>query len=317
MYEFRPVLDSMSVEQKKHVLGGQANLWSEYVPTEAHSEYMLFPRLAALAEVVWSPEDKLDWKDFSVRIRKMMERFEVMGINYAKSAYAVQPESDIDLETGEIRIKLKSEFPNTEIRYALNGEELTAESSIYKNEIKVDTDTKIKAAVFSNAKVMGPVMDKTFQFHKAVGKPVIYKYPYNQSYASSGETALVNVLKGSKYFKDGRWQGWINNPAIITIDLEKETSVSEVVVGSLEEQGTGIYFPQQLKVEVSKDGKNFKEVASLKRDYQTNPGAKIDNFKMGFELQENIRFVRVSVEPLAKTPNGGGAWLFLDEIQIK
>ena len=317
VYEFRPVLDSMSVKQKKHVLGGQANLWAEYVPTEAHSEYMLFPRLAALAEVVWSPENKLDWEDFSVRIRKMMERFEVMGINYAKSAYAVQPESDIDLETGEITIKLKSEFPNTEIRYALNGEELNAESNLYENEIKVDTDTQLKAAVFKNGKVMGAVLDKTFKFHKAVAKPVIYKYPYNQNYASSGETALVNVLKGSKYFKDGRWQGWINNPAIITIDLEKETSVSEVIVGSLEEQGTGIYFPQQLKVEVSKDGKNFKEVASLKRDYQTNPGAKIDNFKMGFELQENIRFVRVSVEPLAKTPNGGGAWLFLDEIQIK
>ncbi|WBL25227.1 glycoside hydrolase family 20 protein [Zunongwangia sp. HGR-M22] len=317
VYEFRPVLDSMSVEQKKHVLGGQANLWAEYVPTEEHSEYMLFPRLAALAEVVWSPEEQLDWEDFSVRIRKMMERFEVMGINYAKSAYAIQPESDIDLETGEITIKLKSEFPNTEIRYALNGEELTSESSVYENEIKVDTDTKIKAAVFSNGKVMGPVMDKTFQFHKAVAKPVTYKYPYNQSYASSGETALVNVLKGSKYFKDGRWQGWIGNPAIVTIDLEETTEVSEVVVGSLEEQGTGIYFPQHIKVEVSNDGKTFKEVASLKRDYQTNPGAKIENFKLKFETQENIQFVRVSIEPLAKTPNGGGAWLFLDEIQVK
>jgi len=307
----------MSVEQKKHVLGGQANLWAEYVPTEEHSEYMLFPRLAALAEVVWSPEEQLGWEDFSVRIRKMMERFEVMGINYAKSAYTIQPESDIDLETGEITIKLKSEFPNTEIRYALNEEELTAESSVYESEIKVDTDTKIKAAVFSNAKVMGPVMDKTFQFHKAVAKPVTYKYPYNQSYASTGETALVNVLKGSKYFKDGRWQGWIGNPAIVTIDLEETTTVSEIVVGSLEEQGTGIYFPQHLKVEVSKDGKTFKEVASLKREYQTNPGAKIENFELKFETQEKIQFVRVSIEPLAKTPNGGGAWLFLDEIQVK
>ncbi|MDN3595429.1 glycoside hydrolase family 20 protein [Zunongwangia endophytica] len=317
VYEFRPVLDSMSVEQKKHVLGGQANLWSEHVATSSHSEYMLFPRLAALAEVVWSPEEKLNWEDFSVRIRKMMQRFEIMDINYAKSAYAIQPESEIDLETGEITIRLKSEFPDTEIRYALNEEDLTANSELYKEEIIVGDDTNIKAAVFKDGEIMGATLDKTFEFHKAVAKPVTYKYEYSKSYASSGETALVNVLRGSKYFKDGRWQGWINRPAIVTIDLEQSTEVSEVVVGSLEEQGTGIYFPQQLKVEISKDGKSFKEVALVNRKYQANPGAKIENFKMNFETQQDIQFVRVSIEPLAKTPKGGGAWLFLDEIKVK
>lgn len=316
VYEFRPVLDSMTVEQKTHVLGGQANLWAEYVPTAEHSEYMLFPRLAALAEVVWSPEEKLNWRDFSIRIQKMMERFEVMGINYAKSAYAVQSESKIDLETGEITISLKAEFPDVEIRYALGDSKLTPTSKVYKTPITIDSSSNLKAAVFKNGEIMGAILDKVFAFHKAVAKPVSYQYDYNKSYASSGETALVNVLKGSKYFKDGRWQGWINNPAIITIDLEKATEVNEVTVGSLEEQGTGIYFPQKLVVEVSEDGRYFEEVAEIERAFQPNPSAKIENFELKFEPRKNIQFLRVTIEPLAQTPKGGSAWLFLDEIQV-
>ena len=315
VYAFSPVVDSMSVEQKKHVLGGQANLWSEYIPTEAHSEYMLFPRLTAAAEVLWSPEEKQDWQNYAQRVRKMMQRFDVMEINYAKSAFAIQPESEIDLETGKITVALKSEFPETEIHYVLDDAELTSESKVYEAPITIDSTTRVKAAVFENGKQMGDAMNKFFDFHQGVAKPVTYKFDYNASYASTGATALVDVLRGSKYFKDGRWQGWINNPAVVTIDLQELKDVQQVVVGTLEEQGTGIYFPEEVKVEVSQDRANFQQVAQTTRDYQPNPGAKIENFKLDFEAQQ-AQYIRVSIQPLTKTPKGGGAWLFVDEILV-
>ncbi|RXG18551.1 hexosaminidase [Leeuwenhoekiella aestuarii] len=316
VYEFRPAADSMSIEQKKHVLGGQANLWSEYVPEESHSEYMLFPRLFAASEVLWSPEEKLDWNAFSIRVRKLMQRFDVMGINYAKSAFAVQPESEINLETGKITIALQSEFPNTQIRYALGDLELNADSEVYSNPISFDSTTSVSAAVFEDGKLMGSKMQKYFDFHEAVAKPVTYKFEYNASYPSTGKTALVDVLRGSKYFKDGRWQGWVGEPAVITIDLEEVKNIDQITVGSLEEQGTGIYFPQLIKVEVSRDGKTFDEVSQMERAFEPNPGAKIENFKLKFETRKGIQFILVTVEPLSKTPNGGGAWLFLDEILV-
>lgn len=315
VYEFSPVVDSMSIEQKKHVLGGQANLWAEYIPTEAHSEYMLFPRLTALAEVLWSPKEKIDWQNYTQRVRKMMQRFDVMEINYAKSAFAVQQESAIDLETGEITVALHSEFLDTEIRYVLGEAELTPEADIYQTPLKIDSTTRVKAAVFENGKQMGDTMNKFFDFHQAVAKPVTYKFEYSASYPSTGETALVDVLRGSKYFKDGRWQGWINNPAVVMIDLQKLKEVQQVVVGTLEEQGTGIYFPEELKVEVSQDGTNFQQVAVTTRDYQTNPGAKIENFKLDFKKQQ-AQYLRVTIKPLSETPKGGGAWLFVDEILV-
>ena len=316
VYEFRPVIDSMTVDQKKHVLGGQANLWSEYVTTESHSEYMLFPRLFAASEVLWSPQEKLNWEDFSNRVRKMMQRFEVMDINYAKSAYSIQPVSEIDLETGAITMTLKSEFPDTEIRYALGNDTLDAASKVYTKPIHFDSTTTVKAAVFEKGVQMGAELNKKFEYHQAVAKPVRYKFEYNPSYPSTGATALVDVLRGSNYFKDGRWQGWIGEPAVITINLEEAKAVSQVTVGSLEEQGTGIYFPQYINVEVSQDGHNYEEVAHMQRDFKPNPGAKIENFKLKFEARKDIQFIRVTVEPLAMTPKGGGAWLFLDEILV-
>lgn len=316
VYEFRPILDSMSVEQKKHILGGQANLWSEYISTEEHSEYMLFPRLAALSEVLWSPDNLLEWKDFTVRIQKLMERFKIMGINYAKSVYAIQPESEINLETGEITISLKAEFPDLEIRYVLGDSELTADARVYKEPLKLDSSAILKAAVFKNGELLGSMMNKSFVFHKAVAKPVDYQFPYNENYIGGGEMGLVDVLRGSKYFKDGRWQGWINRPAVVTIDLEKFTDVSQVIVGSLEEQGTGIYFPERVQVAVSQDGVNYKDVGEIQRAFKSNPGAKIENFNIKFGTQNKIRFVRVTAVPLSNNPTGGGSWLFLDEIEI-
>ena len=245
----------------------------------------------------------------------MMQRFDVMEINYAKSAFAVQQESAIDLETGEITVALHSEFPNTEIRYVLGEAELTPEADIYQTPLKIDSTTRVKAAVFENGKQMGDTMNKFFDFHQAVAKPVTYKFEYSASYPSTGETALVDVLRGSKYFKDGRWQGWINNPAVVTIDLQELKEVQQVVVGTLEEQGTGIYFPEELKVEVSQDGTNFQQVAETTRDYQTNPGAKIENFKLDFKKQQ-AQYLRVTIKPLSETPKGGGAWLFVDEILV-
>ena len=181
--------------------------------------------------------------------------------------------------------------------------------------ITIDSTTLVKAAVFENGKQMGDAMNKFFDFHQAVAKPVTYKFDYNANYASTGATALVDVLRGSKYFEDGRWQGWINNPAVVTIDLQELKYVQQVVVGTLEEQGTGIYFPEEVKVEVSQDRANFQQVAQTTRDYQPNPGAKIENFKLDFEAQQ-AQYIRVSIQPLSKTPKGGGAWLFVDEILV-
>ena len=83
VYNFEPTPDELSAEEQKYVLGAQANLWSEYIPTPKDVEYMILPRMTALSEVVWTKKDAKDWNDFSIRLNAFAERLDVLGLNYA------------------------------------------------------------------------------------------------------------------------------------------------------------------------------------------------------------------------------------------
>ncbi|MEI6286826.1 MAG: beta-N-acetylhexosaminidase [Bacillota bacterium] len=82
VYELEPVPRQIKPAQRKHVIGGQANMWTEYVQTDDHLEYMIFPRLCALAEVVWSPKTGRNWEDFRKRLAIEGKRLRTRGVNY-------------------------------------------------------------------------------------------------------------------------------------------------------------------------------------------------------------------------------------------
>ncbi len=82
VYAFEPVPADLPPEFRSRILGGQANLWTEYVPSLSHIEYMLFPRLVALAEVDWSPQSARDWDDFKIRAALNERRLDALGVNY-------------------------------------------------------------------------------------------------------------------------------------------------------------------------------------------------------------------------------------------
>jgi len=82
VYAFEPVPEELTAAEARHVLGGQANLWTEYIKTPEHAEYMLLPRMLALAEVVWSPAGRRHWEEFTRRIPPHLERLDAAGINY-------------------------------------------------------------------------------------------------------------------------------------------------------------------------------------------------------------------------------------------
>jgi hexosaminidase len=82
VYDFEPVPAELTAEEGKHVLGAQGNVWTEYMKTTEYVEYMVFPRLLALAEVVWSPRQERNWMDFKRRLPEQLERLGQLGVNY-------------------------------------------------------------------------------------------------------------------------------------------------------------------------------------------------------------------------------------------
>jgi hexosaminidase len=84
VYNYEPVPASLDAEEKKFVLGGQANVWTEYISTTDYAEYMTFPRATALAEVLWSPAEKKDFADFTERLKSFTYQLDRLDVNYAK-----------------------------------------------------------------------------------------------------------------------------------------------------------------------------------------------------------------------------------------
>jgi hexosaminidase len=82
VYGYEPIPAAMTSDEAKHVLGAQAQIWTEYIPTPKQVEYMAFPRLSALSEVLWSPKDSRNYADFQRRLEILKQRFEILGVNF-------------------------------------------------------------------------------------------------------------------------------------------------------------------------------------------------------------------------------------------
>ncbi len=92
VYSFEPMPAGLAPEQQKHILGAQGNLWTEFVPTPSQAEYMVLPRMSALAEVVWTKPELKDYDDFLARLNRQNTRWDQMGVNYrSREARAARP----------------------------------------------------------------------------------------------------------------------------------------------------------------------------------------------------------------------------------
>lgn len=87
IYGYEPIPPSLNAEEAKFVLGAQGNVWTEYMKTPAQVEYMVYPRAAALAEVVWSPKGPKDYENFKTRLDKLTKFYDILGINYCKAEF--------------------------------------------------------------------------------------------------------------------------------------------------------------------------------------------------------------------------------------
>ncbi len=130
VYHFDPVPGELSEAEAKYILGGQGCAWTEYMPDREVAEYMIFPRLSALSEVLWSPKSRMDWQDFLFRMDAQYLRMDYFDINYRVDYPANY--GFINRTTNDtVRIKLDNVIHDSEIRYTTDGSEPTKSSPRY------------------------------------------------------------------------------------------------------------------------------------------------------------------------------------------
>jgi hexosaminidase len=321
VYSYEPVSEGLTQEEAAHIIGAQGCLWGEFVATPEHAEYMLLPRLSAIAEIVWSPKEARNWKDFTGRLEHQMKRYEALGYNYSKSAYLATITPVVDPVKKQLKIALANEMNYPDIRYTLDGSEPTILSHSYKNPFAVSKATTVKAVAFSKGKLLGTVSSQTIFIHKASFKLVSLRYPYEQ-YDGGGEFGLVNGLRGSLAFSDGTWQGFHQSDLDAVIDLGKSIPVKRISAGFLDRTSSWIFFPTGIEFSVSSDGKQYTKVAGFHNPIPTaNRETSIKEFSQ--ELKGvKARFVRVFAKNVGVCPDwhagkGDKAWLFVDEITVE
>lgn len=322
VYAFNPVPEVLDATAAKHILGGQANLWTEYITDFKHVEYMTFPRIAALAEALWTPKENRNWEDFLRRIQVLMRRYDEMGIHYSKSAFAVKASTQFDVQKKQLTVSLSSELANAEIHFTTDGSSPNNLSPVYPGPQVLDSTTTIKAISFQSSNLSGKVMSETFNINKATFKPVKYLVPYSESYKGSGDLTLVNSVRGTANHSDGEWQAWSGSNMDVVIDLQQPTEIHNITVGSIQDAGSWIFFPKEVDFYVSSDGLNFQKVASANNEIDPlSSGIQLKDFSAHFK-SVTARFVKVIAQNLGKCPSGTAgegkdAWFFADEIQVE
>lgn len=151
VYGFPTVPAVLDAAQAKHVLGVQANLWTEHMPTFAHVEHAAFPRLDALSEVAWSPAVTNNWPGFLARLPAQLGRYRAQHVDVADSAFAVEIATDrnVALATGRATVTLANQAGFGAIRYTLDGSTPTAASPRYGAPLVLKLPVTVRAASFA------------------------------------------------------------------------------------------------------------------------------------------------------------------------
>ena len=165
VYAFEPVPPELSPTEAEHVLGGQGNVWTEYMATTEYVEYMILPRLLALSEVVWSPVRKRDWTSFLGRLPSHLDRLDGMGANYRVPDVFGLEGDQLTLDDW-VRVDLSAPVGEGEMRFTLDGSDPGASSPIYDGPyvLLVDEDgLEMKARVVLPDGRMGAVRGARFR----------------------------------------------------------------------------------------------------------------------------------------------------------
>ena len=322
VYAFEPVPDSLTSDEAGHVLGGQANLWTEYIPNPEHAQYMIFPRIAALAEVLWTRHDLRNWNDFARRIEREMQRYDHLGVNYARSSFRVTFNSSFDAEDRSFQVEMSAELPQLHIHYTMDGQEPTRHSAHYSGPVRLNRSTLIKAAAFRKGERISPVKEQWLHLHKAAGKLITLQELPAARYSARGPQTLVDGLRGTTSYADGRWLGFHKIDLQAVIDLEQETEIRRLSAGFLNDINAWIFLPVRVIFSLSRDGQQFTPVAEVPNDWPALSSEKtIREFASEVPAQK-ARFIKVVAENIRVCPEGhigagDAAWLFVDEITVE
>ncbi|TAD85986.1 MAG: beta-N-acetylhexosaminidase [Bacteroidetes bacterium] len=346
-YSYAPVPKSLTPKEAAYVMGAQGNVWTEYINNPKKLEYMVFPRMAALSEVLWSSERQQSWSSFAERLPNLLKTLDHWGINYSQAFADMQETMLPQPKQGYVLWQVSAGHPSALVALTTPQdaafEKLGATKGNLPNSSKKLADNaagdslrKLRAsfAVPLNktgtytAERQAPglkkqVIVRKVTISKSTGKlPKLTHKPQNQNVMQPAGFALVDGLRGTTDQVHGpQWLGWQGKDCEAVFAIGKPIDVSRLVYCGLEKTGDWIYKPSQITVWTSTDGKKYTKQLSI--DTKT-PTETERNGLFKFELKFKpvlATHVKVVASSPGKIPMGQpgaeqNAWIFADEIEL-
>jgi len=320
VYAYEPIPAELDENDAKYILGSQANVWTEYIPTESQLQYMILPRMLALSEAVWSPKGQRNWDDFYSRLQPHLEGFKKRGINYSNGNLKVTIKTVAQAKG--ILIKLTSEKPDGVIYYTTDGSNPTTSSNKYEKPFQISSSLTVKAALAINGVFpqMKPA-EQSIIFNKAIGKKVSYNVPPSVYYPANGEVTLTDGIRGTKEVGKN-WHAFEGKDVVVTVDLGESVTSKKIAIGTIQKYNDWIFLPKSVRFEVSEDGKTFKEVQTVENTIPaTEQKDTLKDFVAEFPAQ-NFKKVRITLLSMGNCPKGHSGegqpgWIFTDEVIVE
>lgn len=147
LYNFEPVPAELAADKRGHILGLQANMFTEHTRSYARLQHNLFPRLAAVAETGWSAPEQRDFRDFLARLPAQLQRYRAWGLAYAQTPFEVGVGYTDDRAANTVTVSLANPL-GYEVRYSTNGTPVTAASPLYQQPLTQPLPATVQAAAF-------------------------------------------------------------------------------------------------------------------------------------------------------------------------
>lgn len=323
VYDFNPIPAELDVKYHSYILGGQANLWTEYIPDLKKLEYMTFPRAIALSLVLWSKE-KPEYKIFKyILINNHLKYLQAKNVNFSKAAFL--PEVELERSKSGLKFRINSSSESEEIKLAYS------KKAILKNDNSIKVDNlnfslpthqwievkRTKKGMIQNDYYFKtsdslPTSNISINSTHALGLPIKYLTQPSPTY-NNGDLTLVDGQFGSLPWKGNEWIGFDKKNIQIEVDLKANLSNCEVLATFLSEENSWIYFPKDVRMKL-KDG-SF--LYPIKTELDKNQQIK----QFTFRVKGKTRKLQFQIESIDKIPNGQPGegnipWTFIDEIQV-
>ncbi|MEP6907465.1 MAG: family 20 glycosylhydrolase [Pseudoxanthomonas sp.] len=154
VYAFEPIPAALAADKRAHILGLQANTWTEHMRSYARVQHAIFPRIAAVAETGWTPAQNKDWPGFVARLPTQLQRYRALGIGYAQTPFEVRSTLSAERKGRMVQVALSNSLDYDDMRYTLDGSVPGPTSTAYAGPFSLPLPARLRAAVFADGQAL-------------------------------------------------------------------------------------------------------------------------------------------------------------------